>query len=704
MTTGNRATEDPLRQEQLSAVLLDFQQAWRTDRGDRIAQLDDVGGFETLRSHLATAKRESRAHWDDQIAAFTANALEAGARVVLVDSADAANRYVIDLCREKRAELVVKGKSMATEEILLNDALLEAGITPLETDLGEWLVQLAGDRPSHLVMPAIHMRRQEVAALLERVLERSFDPDDIPAMVRAARTELREEFARASVGMTGANVLVAESGTVVIVCNEGNNRMSVALPDTHIVVAGIEKMVGTFAEAMNIIRLLPRSATGQVITTYTNFITGPRPGQEQHIVLIDNGRTEMNRRPEYADALSCIRCGACANVCPSFQVVGGHRFGHIYTGPIGLVVTPFHHGLEAAAAPQEMCVSCGACTTVCPAEIPLARQILQLRSDVRDQLPGGVLRRLLLRSFSRRWLYAVGVQIGAVLTRPFKRGPILRVPIATKWTSWRSPPSLPMSPARRRLRTRHASGQHLPTVGVLLQCVSDRVAPDIAVAAVKLIEAAGYNVEIPESQHCCGLPAYDGGEWGIARKMARETLRTFERFETIVTPAPSCVVAMAHEYENLFRDDPKWLRVAQEVGPKVRDLVSFLEAQTEKMPFSVDPLPEPVTVHRFCQSGNILGHTDELGRLLSAAGIQVVNQAEPSVCCGFGGSTSVTSPGVSEAIAARKLKSLQAAGVATVVTDNPGCVLHLQGVLDAAGVEMKVLHPAEILEQRLSNR
>ena len=227
------------------------------------------------------------------------------------------------------------------------------------------------------------------------------------------------------------------------------------------------------------------------------------------------------------------------------------------------------------------------------------------------------------------------------------------------------------------------------------------MAPDIAVAAVKLIEAAGYNVEIPESQHCCGLPAYDGGEWGIARKMARDTLRTFERFETIVTPAPSCVVAMAHEYENLFRDDPKWLRVAQEVGPKVRDLVSFLEAQAEKVPFSVIPLLEPVTVHRFCQSGNILGHTNELDRLLSAAGIQVVNQAEPSVCCGFGGSTSVSSPGVSEAIAARKLASLQAAGVATVVTDNPGCALHLQGVCDAAGVEMNVLHPAEILEQRL---
>lgn len=703
MSGGNTASGDAAAQEQLSAVLLDFQQAWQRDRGGRIAELDEVGGFQSLRHQLAKAKQASRAHWDEQIGEFTSMAEAAGATVVLVETAAAANRYVIDLCRQKGAELVVKGKSMATEEIRLNDALLGAGIAALETDLGEWLVQLAGDHPSHLVMPAIHMRRQEVAALLEKVLGRPFDPDDIQAMVRAARTELREDFARALVGMTGANALVAESGSVVIVCNEGNNRMSVALPDTHIVVAGIEKLVGTFADAMNIVRLLPRSATGQVITTYTNFITGPRLGQDQHIILIDNGRREMSRQPEFADALACIRCGACANVCPSFQAVGGHRFGHIYTGPIGLVVTPFHHGLEAAAAPQELCVSCGACTTVCPAEIPLAQQILKLRSNVREELPGGLLRRLLLRLFGRRWLYAAGIRLGAVVTLPFKRGNVLRVPFRTRWTSWRSAPALPMTPARRRLKSRPASDQHRPTVGVLLQCVSDRVAPDIAVAAVRLLEAAGYDVDIPETQHCCGLPAYDGGEWGIARSMARDTLRTFRHYEIIVTPAPSCVVAMAHEYENLFRDDPEWLGIAQEVGPKVHDLVTFLEAQADKLSFAADQPARPVTVHRFCQSGNILGHADQMDRLLAAAGIEVVDQAEPGVCCGFGGSTSVTSPDVSEAISARKLASLQAAGVTTVVTDNPGCVLHLRGVMDAAGVDMEVLHPAEILERRLDH-
>ncbi|MGI9584402.1 MAG: LUD domain-containing protein, partial [Acidimicrobiia bacterium] len=518
MSTDRTVATPKSDPEQVSASLLQFQKAWRGDRGTRIAELDQVGGFQDLRTSLANAKEQVRERWVEYIDAFTDNAEAAGSTVVMVADAQEANQYIVDLCRDKGADLVVKGKSMATEEIGLNDALERAGIVALETDLGEWLVQLANDHPSHLVMPAIHMRRQEVAALLERELGRSFDPDDIEAMVGAARTELRMDFSRAKVGLTGANVLVAESGTAMIVCNEGNNRMSVALPDTHVVVAGIEKLVASFADAMNVARLLPRSATGQVITTYTNFITGPRPGQDQHIVLIDNGRTAMAKREEFADALSCIRCGACANVCPAFQAAGGHRFGHIYTGPIGIVVTPFHHGIEAVAAPQELCVSCGACTTVCPADIPIAQQILQVRADVREETPGGYLQRMLLRLFSMPWVVSAGIRIAAIVTSPFRRGRTLRLPMGTKHTSWRSLPALPLLPARSRLAQRQSPSPDGPTVGVLMQCVSDRVAPDIAVSAVRILESAGYNVEIPMSQHCCGLPAYDGGEWDIARQ------------------------------------------------------------------------------------------------------------------------------------------------------------------------------------------
>ena len=180
-------------------------------------------------------------------------------------------------------------------------------------------------------------------------------------------------------GITGANALIAETGTTMLVSNEGNGRLTTTLPGIHVILAGVDKLVPTMADAMTQLRLLARSATGQTITTYTSFVTGPVPGQELHLVLVDNGRTEMAADPVFADALNCIRCGACADVCPPYQVVGGHGFGHVYTGAIGLVVTPFHHGLDVIDGPQSLCVSCGACTTVCPADIPLADQILEVR-------------------------------------------------------------------------------------------------------------------------------------------------------------------------------------------------------------------------------------------------------------------------------------------------------------------------------------
>jgi L-lactate dehydrogenase complex protein LldF len=307
--------------------LLAFQRSWRESRDARIAELERLTGrsFEDLRHALAAAKAAVLGDWPAHLDEFAQNAQRAGATVIQVATAADAREYVARLCREHDAALLVKGKSMVSEEIGLNEHLESTGITAIETDLGEWLLQLAGETPSHLVMPAIHKRRGQIAALLSRVLGREFDPDDIVAMVRTARSELRERFFAAGVGLSGANALIAQSGTVMLVCNEGNNRLSVALPPVHIVTAGIEKLLPTFADAILQVRLLARSATGQPLTTYTNFVTGPRPGQKQYILLIDNGRRDMAAEPEIASALGCIRCGACANVCPPYQVVGDTR-------------------------------------------------------------------------------------------------------------------------------------------------------------------------------------------------------------------------------------------------------------------------------------------------------------------------------------------------------------------------------------------
>ena len=338
---------------------------------------------------MKRAKTAVTADLDRYLDEFRVAAEGAGATVHIASDAAAANRVILEIARRHDVSLIAKSKSMVSEEIGFNHIAEDAGYRVVETDLGEWIVQLRHERPSHMVMPAVHLSRQEIGADMSTALGHEVSGEDIAAQVGTARDEIRDAFFAAGMGITGANALIAESGTVMMVTNEGNGRLCASVPPVHVVLAGIEKLIPTFDDAVTQLRLLARSGTAQRITSYTTFITGPTPGHEMHIVLVDNGRRTMAAMPEFTEALHCIRCAACANVCPPYREVGGHAFGYIYTGAIGLVVTGFHHGLEAAAGPQSLCLSCNACETVCPAGIPLPRQILDVRSmvvrGIRDQ-------------------------------------------------------------------------------------------------------------------------------------------------------------------------------------------------------------------------------------------------------------------------------------------------------------------------------
>ncbi len=580
--------EAAFENDHLATALLDFQRAWRVSRDAQIEDLETELGetFQDLRHRLAEAKRRVRAELEATTLRFTEAARARGTIVHRASSAQEAVALVGGICEDAGAGIVVKGKSMLSEEIFLNEALASSGITVVETDLGEWILQLGGERPSHIVMPAIHLRRQEVAAIFERTLGRRFDPDDIPTMVRAARVELRDLFFRAAVGVTGANFLVADTGTVGIVCNEGNNRMASAIPTTNIVVAGVDKLVPDMATALLQIRVLARSATAQTATTYTNFISGPRPGQVQHLVLIDNGRSAMAGDPGFADALACIRCGACADVCPPYQVVGGQVFGHVYSGAIGLVNTLFHHGLDAASGPQGLCVSCGACATVCPVEIPLADQILRVRRRVFEAAPTRV-DRLVGWLFGSPQRFAAATRLAAALGAPVRKDRFSRLRFPRRHAGWRRPPIPPWRPARSQLRDLPEGGSG--TVGLFLQCISDRVAPSIAVASAQLIEAAGFRSALPRSQHCCGLPSFDSGDWDTAAAMARRTIEQFEQFDQVVTPGTSCVVAAQHHFVELLEEHPGWAERARAFAARIRTIEDFAIEHLDRSPLHPGP-------------------------------------------------------------------------------------------------------------------
>ena len=707
-----RSVSDP----ELRPRLLAFQRSWRESRDAQLRRLEQRAErpFDELRREFAAVKDATLERLDDYIAEFRAQAEAAGATVVELATAQEALDYIADVCQARNIDLVVKSKSMVSEEIELNHELERRGITAIETDLGEWLLQLAEERPSHLVMPAIHQKRQYVAEILGEELNREFDPDDIPAMVASARDGLRQHYLSAGAGLTGANALIAESGSILVVTNEGNMRLATSLPDVHFVTAGIEKLIPTWADAERQLQLLPRSATAQTLSTYTTCITGAQPGKEMHIILLDNGRRQMRDHDLIGDALRCIRCGACANVCPPYQVVGGHTFGHIYTGAIGLVNTTFHHSLEDATGPQGLCVSCGACETVCPVAIPLPTQILEIRHRAHLSGHAPLWERAALRLWANPRLFQTLMRVGALgsgLARlvGFTRRDHLRLPLP-KRLNWRSIPTLQMRSGQAMVRRRSpqqtlaaspASGQ---TVDLFAQCLADRLLPATVDSTARLIEAGGASVELPADQHCCGLPAFDAGDWVTARRMARQTIQSLEATNhPIVTPAPSCVIAMREHWPRLFADDPAWRERAAAVGDRVHDLAAWLDGPGHLPNGSLgDGHGQSWTAHRFCQPSNRAERWARIDLLVERlTGESALPLEEPDVCCGFGGLTSFAAPEVGEGILDRKLNCVAESGCDTLITNNPGCLLHMRACAVARSAAHETIHYADFLAARL---
>ncbi|MCY3567206.1 MAG: LUD domain-containing protein [Chloroflexi bacterium] len=707
-----RAVSDP----DLRPRLLAFQRSWRQSRDAQVARLEQrtERSFDDLRRDFAAVKDSTIERLDDYIDEFRANAEAAGATVVELTTAEEAVEYIAGVCTARGIDLVVKSKSMVSEEIELNDELAERGITAIETDLGEWLLQLAEQRPSHLVMPAIHQKRQYVADILGKELGREFDPDNIPAMVASAREGLRRHYLAAGAGLTGANALVAETGSIMVVTNEGNMRLATSLPDVHFVTAGIEKLIPSWADAERQLQLLPRSATAQTLSTYTTCITGAQPGKEMHIILLDNGRREMRGDDMIGAALRCIRCGACANVCPPYQVVGGHTFGHIYTGAIGLVNTTFHHSIEDAAGPQGLCVSCGACETVCPVAIPLPRQILNVRRRATESGHAPRWERWLLRAWSMPQLFRAAMKLGAVASTAARAVGLvhrdhIRLPMSRR-LSWRSVPAIPAQTGsdligdRRPQPTLASTPAAGTTVDLFAQCLANRLMPDTVDASARLIEAGGANVNLPPNQHCCGLPAFDAGDWDTARTMARSSIEVLGRTDhEIVTPATSCVISMRDHWPQLFRDEPDTLSRANAVADRIHDLAAWLDGPGRLPDGCLERrVSGSWTAHRFCQSSNRNDPGARIDLLVERlTGETSLPLEEPEVCCGFGGLTSIAAPEVGQGILERKLDCVAASGCETLLTNNPGCALHLRAGAVARGASHDTQHYADYLAARL---
>jgi L-lactate dehydrogenase complex protein LldF len=436
----------------LQAALEKLQRDTRTSRPAVTGRLPE---FEDLRDRAVAIKNHTLAHLDHYLEQFEANVIDAGGKVHWCSDADGARETILQICRDADARTVGKGKSMVSEEIHLNDHLIENGLDVVETDLGEYILQLREETPSHVVMPAIHLKKEQIADTF-REHHTTLDPDrplDEPKhMTAEARTRLREKFLAADVGITGANMLIAETGSVVVVTNEGNGDLTQTLPRIHIVLATIEKAVPSIEDALSIVRILARSATGQEITCYTTFATGARRAgdldgpEEFHVVLMDNGRTKL-LESGFRDVLRCIRCGACQSACPVYGAVGGHAYGGVYGGPIGAVLTPALDGIDKAWTLPEASSFCGSCEAVCPMRIPLPDLMRRWREIAhREKLNKAATRRGLAIwawAAKRPKLYRAGARFAVAALRLLgrRKGRFQSLPLAGGWTAMRDLPA-----------------------------------------------------------------------------------------------------------------------------------------------------------------------------------------------------------------------------------------------------------------------
>jgi len=405
----------------------------------RLEAAQSLNNWEDLRTRARAIKDEVLLRLDTYLETFAANAEKRGAVVHWATDAAEANAIICKLAVDRGARTIVKSKSMTTEETHLNTALETAGMQVVETDLGEYIIQLANETPSHIIAPAIHKTKGQIAELFTSTL--GMPPtDDVAKLTSTARATLRDRFAAADVGISGVNFGIAETGTIVIVENEGNIRLTTSLPRIHIAVMGIEKVIPRFADLDVFLKLLPRSGTGQRLTTYQSFITGTKRNahdegpDELHIVILDNGRSRMLAHPVTRQSLACIRCGACLNACPVYQQVGGHAYGSVYPGPIGAVITPQLVGLEKTAQLPYASSLCGACREVCPVKIDLPRLLLHLRSEITVQKKNGSgSERLAFKVWARLMMSPSLYNIGSMAGRLMQKV----MPLSKAWTSGR---------------------------------------------------------------------------------------------------------------------------------------------------------------------------------------------------------------------------------------------------------------------------
>lgn len=663
-------------------------------RAVRLATLPEGTDF---RHDVKAIKERCIARQDELLERFVANAEKRGAKVFLAKDGQAAIDYCVELAREHGYETVAKSKSLTTEEIEINDDLIEAGLRVTETDLGELIIQLVGEKPYHLVFPSVHKMTGDVAQIFSQATGNVIDPD-IDEIMKVVRAYLRPIFLNTDIGMTGANIGIAENGATVIETNEGNGRLVSSIGKCHICIMGIEKIVETVEDALMMVLAHPVSASGQLPTTYVSWMAGRNSlgddgvPRESHIIILDNGRRKMRQDPAMHEALHCIRCGACMNVCPTYGVVGGHTFSYIYPGPIGIPWTAEVHGLEKAGNFADLCISCGLCKEICPADIDMPMMIAEVKHRDQKKHPAPTVVAVLknAETMARAGCATAPLSNWALRNKPFRW--LLEKSIGIE--QQREMPPF----ARRTFQQQWQEKENsLATKRVVYfhDLYVNYNAPALGLRAMARLEELGCEVLVPRDQRGSGYPHIGYGDLDAARDAALHNLRVLtpyvDRGYLVVTTEPTAAYALAHSYVKLLPHHPSAKRVASAVREYFELLIAI---EGEHAPPQNKHARKRFGFHCSCHQRPL-----DMGRgameWLRRQGAEV-EFIETGTCCGMGGTFGLKHGPLgyelANAVGEPLFNAFKDAGVDAIITESSVCGIHL-----AEGTNIPVYHPLELL-------
>lgn len=679
-------------------ALGDAMQRGRRNRAAALLTLDDPIAF---RNRVREIKETSIENLDRLMDEFVRNARKKGAAVFLAKDGASAIQYIASVAKARNAKLIAKSKSQTSEEIEMNRPLEEMGFEVVETDLGERIVQLGHEKPIHLVFPAAHKTLQQVADIFsaEANTPVAAEYDEIMGFVRKA---LRNTFLTADIGVTGGNIAIAETGTIVIETNEGNARLVTAIPKTHIVLLGIDKIVPSVEDALQLIQAHPISATGQKLTTYVSFISGRSPlkgrdgPRELHIVILDNGRSAMREDEAFREALCCIRCGACMNICPTYEVVGGHVFGYIYPGPISIPWTANVHGFDKAEyAP--LCIACGLCHEICPADIDIPYMIAKVKERHSQEKNQSRLNRVVMRSEEYAELAS---QLAPLSNWVLRRGSIRyliekflgidrkrRLPAFSRKTfqKWRN-----------NHETTAVSSQH--KVAYFVDVYANYNRPDIGIATVNLLERCGVQVNFPP-QKASGMPYFSYGELNKMKAIAAfnvaSMLPSVKDGCEVVATEPTAVYCFKEIYPKLLKSEESKL-----VANHTHEFLDYLHGRNLLDGKLTQVFSGIAGLHVSCHQ-RAMGMGRATIDLMKSTGLEV-KVIETGTCCGMGGTfglkTGVLGYELSTEVGQPLFDLFKNAKVDFGLTESSICKIQLE-----EGTGIRFEHPVALLEAALEN-